>query len=211
TVAVERAGASELLRHIAERRQAVASASASDGDLHADVRAVRVAAVRMPTTAGPIDDRLDPCVPHPLVGPLLLAALMFFIFQAVFSWAEPLMVGIEDAVGWLGALVSGWFPAGSALQSRVADGIFGGLGSVLVFLPQIVILFLFILILEESGYLPRAAFLLDRLMFKAGLTGRAFIPLLSSFACAIPGIMATRSISDPRDRLRSEEHTSELQ
>jgi ferrous iron transport protein B len=87
------------------------------------------------------------------------------------------------------------------VHSLVTDGIFGGLGTVLVFLPQILILFLFILVLEESGYLPRAAFLLDRLMFKAGLTGRAFIPLLSSFACAIPGIMATRSISDPRDRL----------
>jgi ferrous iron transport protein B len=92
-------------------------------------------------------------------------------------------------------------PPDSALHSLLQDGIFGGLGTVLVFLPQILILFLFILVLEESGYLPRAAFLLDRLMFKAGLTGRAFIPLLSSFACAIPGIMATRSISDPRDRL----------
>jgi ferrous iron transport protein B len=101
----------------------------------------------------------------------------------------------------LGHLVTAPLPAHSALKSLLDDGIFAGLGAVLVFLPQILILFLFILMLEESGYLPRAAFLLDKLMFKAGLTGRAFIPLLSSFACAIPGIMATRSITDPRDRL----------
>ena len=201
TVAVERDGADQLRRYIAEHRPMAAPAMAADGDLHADVRAMLDAAVSMPSATAAIDDHIDRWALHPLIGPLLLAALMFFIFQAVFSWAGPLMDGIEAGVGWLGALVAGWFPDGSALQSLIADGIFGGLGSVLVFLPQIVILFLFILILEESGYLPRAAFLLDRLMFKAGLTGRAFIPLLSSFACAIPGIMATRSISDPRDRL----------
>jgi ferrous iron transport protein B len=110
------------------------------------------------------------------------------------------MEGIETGIGALGAWTTGALPDGP-LKSLLADGVFAGLGSVLVFLPQILILFLFILILEESGYLPRAAFLLDRVMFKVGLTGRAFIPLLSSFACAIPGIMATRSIADPRDRL----------
>jgi ferrous iron transport protein B len=133
-------------------------------------------------------------------GLALLAAIMFFIFQAVFSWAQPLMEAIQAGVGAVGAWVAAAMPE-SLLRSLVSDGIFGGLGTVLVFLPQILILFFFILVLEESGYLPRAAFLLDRMMFKAGLTGRSFIPLLSSFACAIPGIMATRSIQDPRDRL----------
>jgi len=126
---------------------------------------------------------------------------MFLIFQAVFSWAKPIMDAIQDGITALGVWVTATLPAESALHSLLNDGVFAGLGAVLVFLPQILILFLFILILEESGYLPRAAFLLDRMMFKAGLTGRAFIPLLSSFACAIPGIMATRSITDPRDRL----------
>ena len=131
----------------------------------------------------------------------ILALVMFLIFQAVFSWAAPLQdavaAGVAGAGEWVGSLL-GSMPL---LQSLVTDGIFAGLGTVLEFLPQILVLFLFILVLEESGYLPRAAFLLDTLMFRAGLTGRSFIPLLSSFACAIPGIMATRSIADPRDRL----------
>jgi ferrous iron transport protein B len=125
---------------------------------------------------------------------------MFLIFQSVFSWAEPLMEGIEGGIKALGEWSVATLPDGP-LRSLLNDGVFAGIGSVLVFLPQILILFAFILALEESGYLPRAAFLLDRLMFKAGLSGRSFIPLLSSFACAIPGIMATRSIQDPRDRL----------
>jgi ferrous iron transport protein B len=137
---------------------------------------------------------------HPVFGLAILAVVMFLIFQAVFSWATPLHDGIDAGMkafgDWLGALL----PAG-ALRSLLVDGVIAGLGAVLVFLPQILILFLFILVLEESGYLPRAAFLLDRIMRAAGLTGRSFIPLLSSFACAIPGIMATRSITDPRDRL----------
>ena len=112
-----------------------------------------------------------------------------------------MMDGIEPASTALGGWVGAGLPSMPLLQSLVVDGIFAGVGGVLVFLPQILILFLFILALEESGYLPRAAFLLDRMMFAAGLTGRSFIPLLSSFACAIPGIMATRSIQDPRDRL----------
>jgi ferrous iron transport protein B len=125
---------------------------------------------------------------------------MFLMFQAVYAWAEPLMAGIESATAWLGATVAAWMPAGP-LKSLVVDGLIAGLGGVVVFLPQILILFLFILALEESGYLPRAAFLLDRVMAGVGLSGRSFIPLLSSFACAVPGIMATRSIQDPRDRL----------
>jgi len=119
----------------------------------------------------------------------------------VFSWATPLQDAIGAGIAALGTQVGSLFESMPLLHSLVTDGVFAGLGTVLQFLPQILILFLFILMLEESGYLPRAAFLLDRVMFAAGLTGRSFIPLLSSFACAIPGIMATRSIADPRDRL----------
>jgi ferrous iron transport protein B len=126
--------------------------------------------------------------------------LPLLMFQAVFAWAAPLMDRIEWAVSALGGWVRAVLPPG-ALASLLSDGVIAGVGSVLVFLPQILILFLFILLLEESGYLPRAAFLLDRLMRGAGLTGRAFIPLLSSFACAVPGIMATRSIENPRERM----------
>ncbi len=145
-------------------------------------------------------DRIDRVVLHPLVGPLLLALVLFLIFQAVFSWADGPMALIESATasvsGIIGALLpDGWF------KSLLVDGVIAGAGGVLVFLPQIVILYFFILVLEESGYLPRAAFLLDRLMGGVGLSGRSFIPMLSSFACAIPGIMATRTIANSRDRL----------
>ena len=125
---------------------------------------------------------------------------LFLIFQAVFSWAEPLMDGIESSVAFAGEWLSGAMPEG-VLRSLLVDGVIAGTGSVLVFLPQILILFFFILVLEDSGYLPRAAFLLDRIMGTVGLSGRSFIPLLSSFACAVPGIMATRSIPSWRDRL----------
>jgi ferrous iron transport protein B len=145
-------------------------------------------------------DQIDRVVLHPLIGPLLLAALLFLIFQAVFAWAEAPMGWIEAATAWLGELVGTLLPDGSA-KSLLVDGVIAGAGGVLVFLPQIAILFFFVLLLEESGYLPRAAFLLDRLMGSVGLSGRSFIPLLSCHACAIPGIMATRSIADPRDRL----------
>mgnify|MGYP003449930887 FL=1 len=171
-----------------------------DDDLHAEVRRLLSSCVLMPTQTDARDDALDRVLLHPVFGLVWLAVLMFFIFQAVFSWAEPFMNGIEWAVSTLGQIATTGIPPG-ILHSLINDGIFAGVGGVLVFLPQILILFVFILILEESGYLPRAAFLLDRQMHKAGLTGRAFIPLLSSFACAVPGIMATRSISDPRDRL----------
>ncbi|HVK51467.1 MAG TPA: ferrous iron transporter B, partial [Pseudoxanthomonas sp.] len=124
----------------------------------------------------------------------------FLIFQAVYAWATPLMDVIDAGTAWLGQATAATLPEGP-LSSLLVDGIIAGVGGVIVFLPQILILFLFILALEESGYLPRAAFLLDRMMASAGLSGRSFIPLLSSFACAIPGIMATRSIQDPRDRL----------
>jgi ferrous iron transport protein B len=144
--------------------------------------------------------KLDDVVMHPLLGPALLAALLFLIFQAVFSWAAVPMDIIDKAIGGVGAWLNGLLPDGP-LRSLLVDGFIAGAGSVLVFLPQILILFLFILLLEDSGYLPRAAFLLDRLMGRVGLSGRAFIPLLSSFACAIPGIMAARTIPNTRDRL----------
>ena len=200
TVAVRRGGAAELVARLDGDPPALARASDS-GDLHADVRAMIADAVRMPRRTAEIDDAIDRVVLHPVLGLGLLALIMFLIFQAVFSWAAPLMDGIDAGIGALGGWVGSGLASMPLLQSLVVDGIFAGVGGVLVFLPQILILFLFILALEESGYLPRAAFLLDRLMFKAGLTGRSFIPLLSSFACAIPGIMATRSIQDPRDRL----------
>lgn len=149
-----------------------------------------------PTTS----DRLDRVLLHPLVGPLVLTVLLFLIFQAVFSWAETPMGWIESGTAALGEWLGRWLPEGW-LRSLLVDGVIAGAGGVLVFLPQILILFFFILLLEESGYLPRAAFLLDRLMGGVGLSGRSFIPLLSSFACAIPGIMATRTIANPRDRM----------
>jgi ferrous iron transport protein B len=145
-------------------------------------------------------DRVDSIVLHPVLGPALLALILFLVFQAVFAWAQVPMDAIKAGVGSLGEWLSRVLPP-SILRGLLVNGILAGVGSVLVFLPQILILFFFILVLEESGYLPRAAFLLDRLMGRVGLSGRAFIPLLSSFACAIPGIMATRTIQNPRDRL----------
>ncbi|HEY5719108.1 MAG TPA: ferrous iron transporter B [Gammaproteobacteria bacterium] len=144
--------------------------------------------------------RLDAVVMHPVLGLFLLAGLLFAIFQAVFSWAALPMDAIDAAVSWFGGWLHGALPSGP-LRSLLVDGIIAGAGSVMVFLPQILILFLFILALEESGYLPRAAYLLDRVMGSVGLSGRAFIPLLSSFACAVPGIMATRTIPNLRDRM----------
>jgi ferrous iron transport protein B len=151
----------------------------------------------VPDTAS---DRIDRVVLHPLAGPLLLAVLLFLMFQAVFAWAEAPMGWIESATAWLGESIQALLPDG-LLRSFLVDGLIAGLGGVIVFLPQILILFLFILVLEESGYLPRAAYLLDRIMGSVGLSGRSFIPLLSSFACAIPGVMATRTIANPRDRM----------
>jgi ferrous iron transport protein B len=144
--------------------------------------------------------QLDAVVMHSFAGPVILAVLLFFVFQAVFSWAALPMQLIDAGVSWVGTQLHGALPDG-ALRSLLVDGVVAGAGSVLVFLPQILILFFFILVLEDSGYLPRAAYLLDRLMGSVGLSGRAFIPLLSSFACAVPGIMATRTIPNIRDRI----------
>ena len=208
TVAVRRDGARELvatLDHVAATlhppRHQLGTDTVSDPDaLHAETRRLLSVAVTMPRRTAAIDDTLDRWLLHPVFGLMARALVMFLIFQAVYAWATPMMDAIEAGTGALGALVGGALPQGP-LNSLLVDGIIAGLGGVVVFLPQILILFAFILALEESGYLPRAAFLLDRMMASAGLSGRSFIPLLSSFACAIPGIMATRSIQDPRDRL----------
>jgi len=164
------------------------------------VRRLLAAAVHLPAHVPALNERLDRVLLHPVWGIAVLAALMFVMFQAVYIWAAPLMDAIDTAISALGVWTYGLLPDGP-LRSLLVDGVIAGIGAVLVFLPQILILFTFILLLEESGYLPRAAFLLDHTMASAGLSGRSFIPLLSSFACAVPGIMAARSIADPRDRL----------
>ena len=203
TVAVKHNGAKALIEQIdqlAAAPHAPRQQLAEGADLHQETRRLLAAAVSMPTRTAHVDDALDRWLLHPVFGLLALAVVMFLIFQAVYAWATPLMDLIEAGTAWLGGIVGAALPEGP-LNSLLVDGIIAGLGGVIVFLPQILILFAFILALEESGYLPRAAFLLDRMMASAGLSGRSFIPLLSSFACAIPGIMATRSIQDPRDRL----------
>ena len=165
-----------------------------------EVRRIMRLAVHAPSDSLQTDDAIDRLVLHPLWGMALLAVILFMMFQAVFSWAALPMEAIKSAVEWLSGLLRSHMPEG-VLQSLLTDGILAGAGGVLVFLPQILILFFFILVLEDSGYLPRAAFLLDRVMGGVGLSGRSFIPLLSSFACAIPGVMATRTITHWRDRL----------
>lgn len=145
-------------------------------------------------------DRVDAVLLHRIGGPLIFLVLMALMFQAIFSWAAPMQDGIEGALSWLGSLVGERMPAGD-LRSLVVDGVIAGVGSVLVFLPQIAILFLFIGVLEDSGYMARAAFIMDRYMRRVGLHGRSFIPLLSGYACAVPAIMSTRTIEHPKDRL----------
>ena len=207
TVATQGEGLEEL-RQLLDRpevwtRPETASAPAQDDSPEQDQVRIQalLKALGMDAHHGELpSDRIDRVLLHPVAGPVLLAVLLFFLFQAVFAWAEAPKGWIEAATAWLGAQAGAWLPEGW-LRSLVVDGLIAGVGGVLVFLPQILILFFFILVLEESGYLPRAAYLLDRLMGSVGLSGRSFIPLLSSFACAIPGIMATRSISNARDRL----------
>ena len=209
TVAVRRHGARALVAGIDQlaahlqpptRQLPDAGTQGLDATLHAETRRLLAATVAMPTRTARIDDALDRWLLHPLFGLLTLAVVMFLIFQAVYAWATPVMDLIDAGTVALGQWVGARMGDGP-LASLMVDGIIAGLGGVIVFLPQILVLFAFIRALEESGYLPRAAFLLDRMMAGAGLSGRSFIPLLSSFACAIPGIMATRSIQDPRDRL----------
>ena len=210
STAVRRGGTEELLRRIDEIVAAAPAASRastwqppSASDLRAAQReADRVikAAVGEPKRPDTITGRVDAVLLHPVAGLLILLCILFVMFQAVFAWAKPLMDLIAGGFEGLGTLTAAYLPDG-LLQSFVQNGVIAGVGSVIVFLPQILVLFLFILLLEDLGYMARAAFLMDRIMGGAGLHGRAFIPLLSSFACAIPGIMATRVIDNRRDRL----------
>jgi ferrous iron transport protein B len=147
-----------------------------------------------------ISDRIDAVLTHKFLGSVIFVVVMALVFSSIFVWANPLMNLIDDAIGWVGSLVKANMADGP-LRSLLVDGVIGGVGAVLLFLPQILILFFFIAVLEDCGYMARAAFLMDRLMAGVGLSGKSFIPLLSSFACAIPGIMATRVIENRRDRL----------
>ena len=204
TVAVRRRGIEALKAAIAEARGQVGTLAdrpkmdATERRLEA--RTIAKATVFQTSRARRIGDRLDNVLLNPWIGPLILLVLLFVIFQAVFAWAAPLSDALDAGAGALGEWVKAEMPA-SILRDFLTEGVIAGVGSVIVFLPQIIILFLFILIMEATGYMARAAFLMDRLMAGVGLSGRSFIPLLSSFACAIPGIMATRSIADPKDRL----------
>lgn len=208
TTATRRRGIPELVAAIEET---LGSAAAGQNDwtapdasgLRANAReAERImkAYVKPPEQPDTLTGRIDTVLLHPVAGLVILTALLFVMFQAVFTWATPLMDGIEALLGGLGAWVATVMPD-TIWQSLIVDGLISGVGSVLVFLPQILILFLFIIVLEDLGYMARAAFLLDRIMGFAGLHGRAFIPLLSSVACAIPGVMAARVIDNKRDRL----------
>lgn len=203
TVAVRKRGLEEIRDALAGILGKTAiEAQAVDPDIRAYQRPARAladaATIEQPRSRA-VSKSLDRVVLHPVAGPVILLGLLFVMFQAVFSWSEAPIGWIEGLQGFLADSALN-LPEGF-LRDLLIEGVINGVGSVVVFLPQIVILFLFILLLEGSGYMVRAAFLMDRLMASVGLSGRAFIPLLSSFACAIPGIMATRSISDPRERL----------
>jgi ferrous iron transport protein B len=209
TVAVRRRGIDELKAALNDtiRRGPVVALRPGDGSAHDDIatlqrraRAISLAATVSETPVRRWTHALDAVALHPVFGLILLATILFVMFQAVFAWAQAPMDLIQAGFDWLGAEVVATFPE-SILRSLVVDGVIAGVGAVVVFLPQILILFFFILLLEASGYMVRAAFLMDRIMAAVGLSGRAFIPLLSSFACAVPGIMATRTIEDEKDRL----------
>ncbi len=203
TVAVRRKGLDDLLRAIASTEksgpdQSLAHLGLSERRLAA--HAMADGAILSETTRHRIHARMDRLLLHPWLGPLVLFAMLFVMFQAVFAGATPFADALDAGAGALGAGVRAALPP-SLFRDLLTDGVIAGVGSVVVFLPQILILFLFILALEASGYMARAAFLMDRMMSRVGLSGRSFIPLLSSFACAVPGIMSTRSIADPKDRL----------
>lgn len=213
TVATRKRGINELVAAAqAQADQAVgetrsewhAPSAAEIRDAHREAERIMKACVRPPERPDTLTGKIDSVLLHPVAGLVILLGILFVMFQAVFTWATPAMDGIEAFF----ALVGGWVATvlpdqgfTGLLQSLIVDGLIGGVGSVLVFLPQILIIFLFIIVLEDFGYMARAAFLMDKIMGGAGLHGRAFIPLLSSFACAIPGIMATRVIEAKRDRL----------
>jgi ferrous iron transport protein B len=212
SIAVRKGGTEDLLKLVdVTAAQAAASPAAADtgwtalgiGEMRAAQREadhIIADCVTLPAKPDTLTTRVDAVLLHPVAGLMILAAILFVMFQAVFTWAQPLMDLLQAGFDALGALIQAYLPDG-LLQSFLQNGVISGVGSVIVFLPQIVIMFLFILLLEDFGYMARAAFLMDRIMGGAGLHGRAFIPLLSSFACAIPGIMATRVIDNRRDRL----------
>jgi ferrous iron transport protein B len=210
SIAVRKSGVAELLRktdEIAMQAQAPAQQNRWQPLSVTELRTTQreadriiAATVSLPARPDTWTARIDALVLHPVAGLVILAVVLFVMFQAVFAWAQPLMDLLSDSFSSLGQFVHDTLPGG-LLQSFLQNGVISGVGSVIVFLPQIIIIFLFILLLEDFGYMARAAFLMDRIMGGAGLHGRAFIPLLSSFACAIPGIMATRVIDNRRDRL----------
>ncbi|MCA6123460.1 ferrous iron transporter B [Bradyrhizobium sp. WSM 1704] len=211
-VAVRKGGVDDLLKRTDElmaRVQEAQAASQWTAPTIADLKAAQreadriiAASVTLPAKPDTLTNRIDAVVLHPVWGLAILALILFVMFQAVFSWAQPAMELLSDSFSALGQWIHDVLPEGwGLLQSFLQNGVISGVGSVIVFLPQIIIIFLFILLLEDFGYMARAAFLMDRIMGGAGLHGRAFIPLLSSFACAIPGIMSTRVIDNPRDRL----------
>jgi ferrous iron transport protein B len=205
TVGVRHNGHAELVAMLGTQAMPAARPARTDvphdaAQLQREVRRILALVAPRAMQVERFQHRIDAVVMHPVWGLALLAVTLFLIFQAVFSWANVPMDAIKAGMAALGDAITASMTDGP-LRSLLVDGVIAGAGSVLVFLPQIIILFFFILLLEDSGYLPRAAFLLDTVMGKVGLSGRAFIPLLSSFACAIPGIMATRTIANPRDRL----------
>lgn len=210
SIAVRKGGTADLLK-LTDEISAKLAAEAEKNNWRAlsvsELRATQREAdriiadcVSLPSRPDTLTARIDAIVLHPVGGLVVLALILFVMFQAVFAWAQPLMELLNSGFDALGEFVHAALPAG-LLQSFIQNGVISGVGSVVVFLPQIIIIFLFILLLEDFGYMARAAFLMDRIMGGAGLHGRAFIPLLSSFACAIPGIMATRVIDNKRDRL----------
>jgi ferrous iron transport protein B len=209
TVAVRHDGHAGLMAQLEQQLAAglpppaphpAAGAATDPAELQREVRRILATAAPKAMSAQRFQHRIDALVMHPVWGLAILAALLFLVFQAVFSWANVPMDMIKDTMAGAAEETTARMAEGP-LRSLLVDGVIAGVGGVLVFLPQILVLFFFILLLEDSGYLPRAAFLLDNLMGRVGLSGRAFIPLLSSFACAVPGIMATRTIANWRDRL----------
>jgi ferrous iron transport protein B len=208
TVAVRRRGLDHLREaieaavpaHGQPRAVFVPHAERGETELRREAQRIARRAIVSETPTRRFTGAIDKVVLHPVSGPIILLALLFVIFQAVFSWSEAPVALIEETFAAMQTGVEAVLPD-SFLRDMIVQGVIAGVGSVVVFLPQILILFFFILMLEATGYMTRAAFLMDGLMARVGLSGRAFIPLLSSFACAIPGIMATRTISDPKDRL----------
>ncbi len=195
-----------LEKELDEARIRIASTGANPRSLEAELRYAWIGEVvaRCVTRRGgarrTASDRIDAVALHRVWGPVLFVVIMALVFQGIFTWAAPLQDGIESLVGALGESVGALLPEGD-LRALLVDGVIGGVGSVVVFLPQICILFLAIGLLEDSGYMARAAFIMDRLMRRVGLHGRSFIPMLSGYACAVPAIMATRTIEEERDRL----------